>query len=231
MGLSREFTSTAMYWVDQLTPPILRDCRLLSAILFRPMLGRKETIFNEFFTKMYELTEDEYATYYERAGDPIQRQTDLTTRSAESLVSSIRNQTVLDAGCGKGFLSQQLAKANTVTAIDIAPPYHLKNSNLTVRAGSVEALPFENNSFDATVCTHTLEHVIDFQKALSELRRVTKSTLYVVVPLQRPYRYTPDLHVRFFAYPELFLMEARPPSGRYEYRVIDRDLLYVEQRS
>lgn len=64
--------------------------------------------------------------------------------------------------------------------------------------GNIENLPFEDNSFDVVMATHTLEHVIDFEKAVKELKRITKQTLCVVVPCQRAYYYTLDEHVRFF---------------------------------
>ncbi len=35
-------------------------------------------------------------------------------------------------------------------------------------------LPFEDNSFDVVFCNHVLEHIIDDQKAMSELYRVMK---------------------------------------------------------
>ncbi|MBW8362211.1 MAG: class I SAM-dependent methyltransferase [Kaistella sp.] len=36
------------------------------------------------------------------------------------------------------------------------------------------ALPFENGSFDIVFCNHVLEHIVDDQKAMSELYRVMK---------------------------------------------------------
>jgi SAM-dependent methyltransferase len=40
------------------------------------------------------------------------------------------------------------------------------------RRFSVEALPFEDQSFDAIICNHVLEHVEDDRRALAELHRV-----------------------------------------------------------
>ncbi len=66
--------------------------------------------------------------------------------------------------------------------------------------GFVEKMPFPDNHFDTVICTHTLEHVQDIQGALTELRRICKERLIIVVPKQRPYKYTFDLHLHFFPY-------------------------------
>ena len=67
-----------------------------------------------------------------------------------------------------------------------------------IQAADITGLPFEDHSFDVVLCTHALEHIRDPQKALGELMRVTGRRLIVVVPHQREYRYTVDLHVNFF---------------------------------
>lgn len=61
--------------------------------------------------------------------------------------------------------------------------------------------------------THVLEHVPDMDAAVSELLRVTKKRLLIVLPRQREYRYTADLHIRFFPY-EYNVRAALPVSAR-----------------
>ncbi|MDR0527945.1 MAG: class I SAM-dependent methyltransferase [Spirochaetaceae bacterium] len=72
-------------------------------------------------------------------------------------------------------------------------PFNIQQADIT-------ALPFPDHSFDTVLCTHALEHIRNPQKALAELIRVTRKRLIVVVPRQREYRYTVDLHVNFFPY-------------------------------
>jgi len=64
----------------------------------------------------------------------------------------------------------------------------------------ITELPFSNQSFDVVLCTHALEHIRNPKKALSELIRITRKRLIIVVPRQREYRYTVDFHVNFFPY-------------------------------
>jgi ubiquinone/menaquinone biosynthesis C-methylase UbiE len=87
-------------------------------------------------------------------------------------------------------------------------------------------LPFGDASFDTVICTHTLEHVRNIHQAVSELRRVTGRRLIIVVPKQRPYRYTFDLHLHFFPYKSNFLtLMGNQASVCQE---IGGDIFYVE---
>lgn len=72
---------------------------------------------------------------------------------------------------------------------------------------------FPDRSFETVTCTHVLEHVPDMDAAVSELLRVTKKRLLIVLPRQREYRYTADLHIRFFPY-EYNVRAALPVSAR-----------------
>jgi ubiquinone/menaquinone biosynthesis C-methylase UbiE len=88
-----------------------------------------------------------------------------------------------------------------VTAADIMPPANTDGAvNPVFCVADVTLLPFGDKSFDTVVCAHTLEHVSDIQRALSEVRRVCRKRLIVVVPCQREYLYTFDLHIHFFPY-------------------------------
>jgi ubiquinone/menaquinone biosynthesis C-methylase UbiE len=99
--------------------------------------------------------------------------------------------------------------------------------DVAFREGAAEALPFADDAFDTVVCTHMLEHVQDLPRAIAELRRVASRRLVVVVPAQRPYRYTFDLHLHFFPYPST-LLAAMGPARRNSCRNVGGDLFYVE---
>src|SRR5437588_7051338 len=69
-----------------------------------------------------------------------------------------RGKRVLDAGCGAGYGSAELAQtAGRVTAIDIAAEAvefaraHYAAPNLSFEQASCTALPFENGAFDLVV--------------------------------------------------------------------------------
>jgi len=58
--------------------------------------------------------------------------------------------------------------------------------------GSAEKIPFKNNAFDLIIMLDTLEHVIDRNRALSEINRVLKpdGTAIITVPNTWSYFYT-----------------------------------------
>jgi ubiquinone/menaquinone biosynthesis C-methylase UbiE len=47
--------------------------------------------------------------------------------------------------------------------------------------GNITNLPYQDNTFDLTICSETLEHIPDYQKAISEIFRVTKRNGYVLI--------------------------------------------------
>jgi len=90
---------------------------------------------------------------------------------------------VLDLGCAGGFMSEALAaRGAQVTGIDpaeeaiAAARAHAGQSGLSVSydIGVGEALPYEDQSFDAVVCVDVLEHVADLQQVIREIARVLR---------------------------------------------------------
>jgi len=95
-----------------------------------------------------------------------------------------KSQTVLDAGCGRGYyvkLISMLPSTKKVVGIDINKEYLrrarvvLKNEKKTeIQQASIYKLPFEDNTFDAVICSEILEHLDDEATALKEIYRVLK---------------------------------------------------------
>ncbi len=84
---------------------------------------------------------------------------------------------VLDAGCGTGYGSYELAKrANSVTSVDVSAEAvryaaeHYRGVRF-VRASCTE-LPFAAASFDLVVSFEVIEHLPDWRPMLTEARRV-----------------------------------------------------------
>ena len=100
-----------------------------------------------------------------------------------SLISVREGERVFDVGCGTGIYLLDLARMGAaVTGIDSSPNMieiaesKLKKAGYAahLRLGGAQALPFENNTFDAVLSVLLLEFVADPQKVIREMLRVTR---------------------------------------------------------
>jgi ubiquinone/menaquinone biosynthesis C-methylase UbiE len=99
-----------------------------------------------------------------------------------------QNSVVLDVGCGLGFLGRNLAEFvphGKVIGVDLdaklieAAKKMVESSDFSAifdfRVGDAYDLPVDSNSVDLSICQTLLMHLEDPMKAISEMRRVTKS--------------------------------------------------------
>lgn len=98
---------------------------------------------------------------------------------------------LLDAGCGDGVISGDLAAGGAqVTGMDLAwkrVSFARRRSaeqgaDVRFLQASIYDLPFPDGSFDTVLCTDLLEHLDDPQRAVSELVRVSKRWALVTAP-------------------------------------------------
>lgn len=204
MRVSRNFSVKIQYILDQWVPPRIRDSKWFMYLPMKLVLKDAAHEFMNFKQSVFSMTPKEFSGLYERTGhvQELQGETDLNEACTKEILKTIKNTTVLEVGCGRGYLAKKLANKNKVTACDIVIPDKLRKESKNVKylEANIEALPFKDKSFDYVVSTHTLEHVQHLPVAVSELRRVAKKGIIIVVPKQRPYKYTFSLHTQFFPY-------------------------------
>ena len=96
---------------------------------------------------------------------------------------------VLDVGCGKGFMLhdfKQLYPGMTVAGIDISE-YAIANAIETmrpfVRVGDAKQLPFPDRSFDLVTAINTIHNLPleECKEALREIQRVSRGHSFIVV--------------------------------------------------
>ncbi|MDP6623189.1 MAG: class I SAM-dependent methyltransferase [Alphaproteobacteria bacterium] len=101
--------------------------------------------------------------------------------------------TILDVGCGKGFLLHEFTRAVPgvkIVGLDISE-YAVAHAKPEVQpflsTGSAVDLPFEDNSADFVVSLGTLHNLYayDLQTALQEIERVGRGSAYVMIESYR----------------------------------------------
>lgn len=100
-------------------------------------------------------------------------------------ITDAKSTSLLVVGAGEG--SEVLALRNdfpNLEAIELDYDKVSDEAKPFVKKGDATKLNFPDDSFDAVYCYHVLEHIIDYNAALVEMKRVLKSDgiLYLGVP-------------------------------------------------
>ena len=200
--MNRNLTNTIRYIIDECIPPVIRDSRwFMYPFFWYWFKGKKVRLYMDFKKLAWRMSDEEFLQVYReldcRATD---RPTDLNGKSIKRMLSVFEPTatTLLDVGCGRGEWLRivQKEKGLAVTGCDVFE--EPLGSGYEYKQGMIEALPFEDRSFDIVTCNHTIEHLRDPQKAIAELKRVARKQLIIVTPKQRYFYYTMDLHLVFF---------------------------------
>jgi len=108
-------------------------------------------------------------------------------------IKEVGAREILDAGCGTGGLIRRLERRHVDwhwTGIDLEPlACELSRTRCAAKIvqGSLGALPFADESFDAVVCSDVLYHLDDDTAALREIFRVLQrgGSVVINVPAHR----------------------------------------------
>jgi SAM-dependent methyltransferase len=121
-------------------------------------------------------------------------------------------KTVLNVGSGAGSY-----EPSDRYVIALEPSFEMRsqrsaNNKFPAVIGTADSLPFDNNTFDASMAMVTIHHWPDMAKGLKELRRVTKNQIVMMT-------FDPDSLYDFWNYhyfPEVIEVERRRyPSIEY----------------
>ncbi|HTE07923.1 MAG TPA: class I SAM-dependent methyltransferase [Flavitalea sp.] len=110
-------------------------------------------------------------------------------------------------------------------------------------ACDIHQLPFADASFDAVLCSETIEHVTDFKKAVTELLRITKKVLVITVPHESAEQVefnirdnVPHGHINYFDVNSFNYLQEKGYTVKWErtqspFLVIPRVLAEASQKS
>jgi len=108
-------------------------------------------------------------------------------------LGELKNQKILDTGCGTGILSKILSDNGAkVTGIDISEKMidiakdYCKGLGIKFDVGSVDDLPYDNSSFDKIVSSLVIHYFEDADKVFKEFNRVLKKGGILVFSTNHP---------------------------------------------
>ncbi|GMR19302.1 MAG: hypothetical protein BMS9Abin34_435 [Patescibacteria group bacterium] len=189
--------------------------QLLKAFTPRFILGlyqaqKRGSWFDPFWRWKYKAASDEqwkniYNARWEH--DPEESVSIEDLKLAGKYLDKAKAKSVLDVGSGSGktaiFLAGLGFKVSgldvSTKAIDLARE-RAQEAKVGVNfyEGRVGKLPFGDKSFDAVLAFHVLEHVASVEDAVSELERVAKRLVLIIVPSQKHDSWAANYHTQFF---------------------------------
>jgi ubiquinone/menaquinone biosynthesis C-methylase UbiE len=110
-----------------------------------------------------------------------------------SAFRDLNGKIVIEIGCGLGGFILNISKKSCreVVGLDISSKaVHIAkglakkfglNDRVNLVVGDAQFLPFREDIGDVLVCSETLEHIPDYEKAFGELVRVTKKSGYLCI--------------------------------------------------
>ena len=228
--MKRSLTNKIRYILDELIPPFIRDNKFFMYPFFYYWFkGKKISLMMNFKSEILKISDEELMNIYSdlesRSRD---RKTDLnnnTIKKINSIISS-ESENLIDVGCGNGFLLNKIKLPLSKFGCDVFDESKFKNNqDFNYSTQNIKNLKFKDSFFDTVICCHTIEHIPDINSAVNELKRIAKKEIIIVVPKQRFYFYTLDLHLHFF--PDRFSIINLIGLNRYNLFEIDGDWLYV----
>ena len=245
LPMDRDIVCVCRLIVDSL-PSKIRNSKLLFRLLATILKENKFIFeFRDFYEKNpdFDLTllYDPNSRYFSNS---FSNKTDCNSRHQDFLARylvKVKPYSLLDVGCGSGFLLHQLQKRVCISkAIGVDINTSDKNSSTSesnqitlINSEILEyLLKIPDGYFDITLCTHVLEHLKDPGILISEMRRVSSRASIFVAPLEKKFAWGLNYHVNFYETPQQFLNIFLMPTKRIVHTDVCvelGDILYVEQ--
>ncbi len=228
--MNRKWTNRIRFLMDECIPPVIRDSRwFMYAFYYWAYRGKHIATLMDFKQKYFEWSPEQLQQFYEKINSiSSNRPTDVSAQGIRVIEEHCSGsiESVLDVGCGKGYLLGQLQQ--------VYPTLKLQGVDFVTRQlpqdipftkAEATSLPFADNAFDLVLCTHTIEHIYKAHELVKELKRVARKKIIIITPKQRYFYYTLDEHILFF--PQKELLTGLIEMEKYECSNIEGDWVYI----
>ena len=230
--MNRETTNRIRFVLEDILPPVVRDSGLFRSVA-KLAWGEHITRLTAFRKSAPFLDETEYEALY-RDHPRVHEGTDNSEACIRRIIDNTVGDTICDVGCGTGVLLRRLREGRggrgRYTGVDFVVDDAAAIEGVDYVAAEIEDLPFADGAFDTVICTHVIEHVLEYRQAIAELRRVARKRLIIVVPREREYLYSFNPHFNFFPYTHSFLRAVHPVPQKHVCVDVGRDIFYCEDR-
>ena len=173
----------------------------------------------------------------------ISKDTDVNSfhlREIEKLYKSQSPKSILDAGCGAGYILNKLNSikpSKTSLGLDFKIINKFDSQVKFIEGDILKNLEvFLDNSFEFVICTHVIEHLSEPERLLQELRRVCSEMLIIICPIERKYKWGMNYHINFYPTKDKFIDFLQGNKSFFQsnylfYKTYFRlgDLMYIEK--
>ena len=229
--MKRENTNKIRFVLEEILPPILRDSFIFKLIVKK--LYRNDKTHQNLKYNILNISKKKYKKYYENMPQ-IHNNSDLSNKCIDEILRYIKPRSIIDVGCGNGFLLKKIRDKNksvelngTEIVITKEIKKKLKTQKIKIYEKSIENLNGFKKKYDTVICSHVLEHVLDINLAYTNLKKICKKRLIIIVPRERPYEHTFNGHIHFFPY-KWSLINTIRPKNKFLIKDLNRDFLYIE---
>lgn len=158
-------------------------------------MNNKQEFFGDNHQKKDENIAGQYDNFSKKYSENMETQDEIGNRRFYEILESIdfKNKSLLDVGCGDGSDLLNFKKMGAIP-FGIEPSEEFvkiakeKDSDLVVKIGKGESLPFEEKFFDIVVSKYAMQTSLDVPKIFEEVARVLKPEGYFIFLSKHPFR-------------------------------------------